>query len=92
MVKARKLNLPMEAGLVEFQKLHKKLGYASTNSHSHLLKSLIVLQSPLKGYLHELVLYVVILFILCTVYSLFQTAFISYAFPDRLPSFIIQFF
>lgn len=26
MMKARKLNLPMDTGLVEFQKLHKKLG------------------------------------------------------------------
>lgn len=50
MMKARKLNLPMESGLVEFQKLHKKLGITLDQMHSMLEKfSSIDLQG--KGHL-----------------------------------------
>ncbi|XP_060555459.1 lysophosphatidylcholine acyltransferase 2-like isoform X3 [Ruditapes philippinarum] len=38
MMKARKLNLPMESGLVEFQKLHKKLGISVDDMHTLLEK------------------------------------------------------
>ncbi|XP_045191515.2 lysophosphatidylcholine acyltransferase 2-like isoform X1 [Mercenaria mercenaria] len=38
MMKARKLNLPMESGLVEFQKLHKKLGINLDQMHNMLEK------------------------------------------------------
>ncbi|XP_050397956.1 lysophosphatidylcholine acyltransferase 2 isoform X1 [Patella vulgata] len=38
MVRAAKLNLPMATGLVEFHKLHKKLGISFAQMHDHLEK------------------------------------------------------
>ncbi|XP_052816886.1 lysophosphatidylcholine acyltransferase 2-like isoform X1 [Mya arenaria] len=50
MVKARKLNLPMEAGLVEFQKLHKKLGISLDQMHD-MLEKFCSMDSQGKGHI-----------------------------------------